>query len=656
MKVGTILDQIDLGSIALPEFQRGYVWNREQVRGLMHSLYRKYPVGSLMVWVTRPEDAAARGDGQLAPGSVKLLLDGQQRMTSLYGIVRGYPPKFFDGNEAAFKDLYFNVDEEIFEFYAPIKMKDKPTWVSVTEVMQKGIAPFMTRFVGQGYAEETSVDYINRLNAVAGIKEIDFHIEDVAGEDKTVDVVVDIFNRVNSGGTKLSKGDLALARICAESPDARDDMKSRLEKWRASGYEFSLDSLLRSINTILTGEAKFTAMKDITPTEFHNGLIRAEKAIDSTLNTIASRLGLDHGRVLGAAGALPLLARYVDLRGGRVDNPAERDRLLYWYVHAMMWGRYAGSTESVMNQDLHAIEDVGGIDALVTLLRQNRGSLEVQPNDFIGWSTGSRFYPLLYMLTRVAGARDWETGDELRSHVLGKMNQLEVHHIFPKARLYDAGYDRAQVNALANYAFLTKETNLKISDSDPETYLSAYAAKDPGLLSSNWIPLDPSLWRVERYPDFLAARRELLAEAVNRFLEKLWSGALPEPLAEPVPEIVESVAVPLEITSIADDEEMRALFDLQMWARSKRLPQGELVYEATDAEGNMLALFDIAWPEGLQPGLSQRVAVLIDEDSDTEQVANVLGYRFFTDVESFKLYVRTEILGETPAVLEGAMV
>jgi hypothetical protein len=72
MKIETILDSIDLGSIALPEFQRGYVWNREQVRGLMQSLYRRYPVGSLLVWETRTEEAHARGDGTLSPGYVRL--------------------------------------------------------------------------------------------------------------------------------------------------------------------------------------------------------------------------------------------------------------------------------------------------------------------------------------------------------------------------------------------------------------------------------------------------------------------------------------------------------------------------------------------------------------------------------------------------------
>src|SRR3989337_2305391 len=123
MQIRIILGQIDLGAVALPEFQRGYVWNRDQVRGLMDSLYRKHPVGSLLVWVTKTENAIARGDGTLSPGSVKLLLDGQQRITSLYGIIRGGPPQFFDGNEQAFTGLHFHLDDEAFEFYASMKMK-----------------------------------------------------------------------------------------------------------------------------------------------------------------------------------------------------------------------------------------------------------------------------------------------------------------------------------------------------------------------------------------------------------------------------------------------------------------------------------------------------------------------------------------------------
>jgi len=95
MKISTLLDFIDNGNLALPEFQRGYVWSRDQVKGLMESLYRRHPVGSLLVWVTNSEGAVHRGDAALAPGVVKLLLDGKQRITSLYGVARGAAPPFF---------------------------------------------------------------------------------------------------------------------------------------------------------------------------------------------------------------------------------------------------------------------------------------------------------------------------------------------------------------------------------------------------------------------------------------------------------------------------------------------------------------------------------------------------------------------------------
>ena len=124
--------------MALPKFQRGYVWNRDQVRGLMDSLYRRHPVGSLLVWATPADVAEHRGDQELSPGVVRLLLDGQQRITSLYGIVRGEPPTFFDGNSRTFSDLHFNIETEEFSFYQPLRMKGDPLWVDVTELMRLG--------------------------------------------------------------------------------------------------------------------------------------------------------------------------------------------------------------------------------------------------------------------------------------------------------------------------------------------------------------------------------------------------------------------------------------------------------------------------------------------------------------------------------------
>ena len=642
MQIQTILDQIDLGAMALPEFQRGYVWNREQVRRFMHSLYRRYPVGSLLVWVTKTEQADARGDGALAPGSVKLILDGQQRITTLYGITRGRPPQFFEGNVAAFTGLYFNLRDETFEFYSALKMRDNPLWINVTELMQKGLGAFIGGLYKNPALQAKADIYTERLNALHGIRTVDLYIEDVTGEDKTADIVVEIFNEVNSGGTKLSKGDLALAQICARWPEARAELRVRLAKWSTEGFYFKQDWLLRCITTILTGEAFFSALEDVETPTFQAGLKQVEKAVDTLLNMIGARLGLDHDRVLGSRYSFPLMARYLVQRGAPLVDYRERDKLLYWYIHTFLWGRYAGSTESVLNQDLHLIEETdSAFDRLINQLRQNRGDLRVHPNDFSGWSRGARFYPLIYMMTRVCRARDWGTGLELSSHLLGKLNQLQIHHIFPKARLYEHGYTRPEVNAIANFTFLTQESNLYFSDRTPADYLEEVAEKHPGALASHWIPMDRDLWKVENHLDFLAARQELLAQAANDFLDGLLAGEVPEAqLAPTVPDL--RMRVPGDVEG---DEEEQLIRDCNAWVVEQGLPQGEMMYELIEpATGELQAILDLAWPNGLQEGYSQPVVLLIDESREIEEIVNRAGYLYFTDMDAFRRYVQQEVL------------
>lgn len=642
MRISTVLDQIDDGAIALPEFQRGYVWNREQVRGLMDSMYRRHPVGSLLTWVTRTENVNRRGNTPLPPGTVRLLLDGQQRITSLYGIIRNKPPAFFDGNDRSFTGLYFNMETEVFEFYAPLRMSGNPRWVSVTELMLKGIGQFNRQIYRNPDLEPNADEYTDRLNRVYTIRDVDMHVEEVTGEDKNVDVVVDIFNRVNSGGTKLSKGDLALAKICAEWPEARSEMKSRLETWKAAGFNFKLEWLLRCVNSLVTGEALFSALANRRTAEVHEGLIQAENYIGYLLDLISSRLGLDHDRVLGSRYTFPLMVRYLSERGGSLHDHRERDQLLYWYIHTFLWGRYAGSTESVLNQDLEAIERIdGGLERLIAGLRRDRGDLRLNANDFLGWSTGTRFYPMTYMLTRVQHAKDWETGVELSNHMLGRMSRLEVHHIFPKSLLYDAGYAKSDVNQIANFTFLTQETNLKVSNRDPAEYIPEFVEKQPGAVESHWIPMDPELWKIERYQDFLAARRELLARSANEFLDSLHAGSVPE---------VEAAGSVLDRTSgvagsVASEEEEQVLLETNLWVIDQGLPEGELAFELADAvTGDPLAVIDIAWPDGLQEGYSVPVALLIDEGPELEREVNRAGFRSFTDPEALKDYVRKEIL------------
>ncbi|MGV9611247.1 DUF262 domain-containing protein [Nocardia xishanensis] len=125
-RLASLLEQIDAGTVLLPEFQRGYVWNRDQVRGLLRSLYLEHPVGGLLFWETDSDDISYRGDSRAAAGPRRLLLDGQQRVTTIYGVVRGTPPPFFEGDPKTFSALHFDVENEVFEFYSPAKMKGNP--------------------------------------------------------------------------------------------------------------------------------------------------------------------------------------------------------------------------------------------------------------------------------------------------------------------------------------------------------------------------------------------------------------------------------------------------------------------------------------------------------------------------------------------------
>jgi hypothetical protein len=269
----------------------------------------------------------------------------------------------------------------------------------------------------------------------------------------------------------------------------------------------------------------------------------------------------------------------------------------------------------------------------------------------MSWSLRARFYPLLYMLTWVCHAQDWETGVELSNSLMGKFNRLQVHHIFPKALLYRHGYSKADVNAIANLTFLTQETNLLVSDRDPAEYLEAFAHKHPGAVASHWIPMDRDLWRVENYYAFLATRREHLAQAANAFLDGLLAGAVPERAT--YPSVLEQ-RVMMVPGGVESEEEERLIQECNTWIGQQGLPEGEYLYELTDAlTGEPLAVLDLAWTSGLQEGYSQPMALLIGEGQEMEEAANCAGYRYFTDVNAFRAYVQQEILAIDSASEEG---
>ena len=594
-----------------------------------------------------------------------MLLDGQQRVTSLYGVIKGRAPKFFRGDDRAFKNLYFHAKDQRFEFYQPFKMKGDPFWFDVTSVMQAKGEELYTivedKFTGDdktfGKSQGQILQSLMRLTA---LKDKNFHIEQIADEDK-LDEVVDIFNQLNSAGTRLSKGDLALAKIATKWPEARDEMQKVIQEWGSNAFNFNLDWLLRCINAVIYGEVDFKHLHKISRDAFEGGLRKTVRHVDTVLNQISSKLGLDHSRVLFAKFAIPVLVRHLELRSRRQIDAAEWDLLLYWFLRAGMQGRFSGSTEGKIRQSLVELDgSLEGVRRLIAEIGTAWGRPRILATDFDSWSIGARLYPALYWLTRVGGARNFCDGTQLQAHLLGKGFKLQVHHIFPKAVLYENGYSRPQVNALGNFCFLTANCNQWISAARPaessrfvkgthdrdlyrigsEGYFYWLREKYPGVLESQWIPMDEELWKVKNYLDFLDARRKLLAAAANEYLKALNPGhAEIEDITESQNQVIETTKSPSHIASVDEEDELRKI---QEWMKSFKLPEGDFGYELE--EGGVI--IDLAWQNGLPEGVGRPVALLLNESAETYLAVSQAGYQCFINGRSFKQYVEQDIIGE----------
>ena len=340
------------------------------------------------------------------------------------------------------------------------------------------------------------------------------------------------------------------------------------------------------------------------------------------------------------------LSRLVADSGGTVTDIAEQHKILYWYVHSFLWGRYSASAETNLRRDLVAAQR-DGIDGLIDELERWRGSLHLKPDDFDWWNVGARFYPLLYIMTRLGRAQDLVNGLPLSHSLHGHLNNLHKHHIFPKRRLYDEEMTRAQVNALANFCFLTAGSNWAISDDDPASYLRHIEQENPGVLASQWIPQDQALWQIGRYPEFLEARRALLSAAANEMLAALRDGRHSAPGEQPGAQPPARTAPDGRPAGPADygeddDSDIAAVRDL---AEQVGIAAPELYFEVSDEEtGEVLAIADVAWPQGVQPGRTEPVALLFEPDPQTQAHLGGLGYRYFTDTRKLVWHLE-ELLG-----------
>lgn len=554
--VEELVGMVERGELRLPEMQRQYVWQSPRVRDLMDSLYRGYPSGAILLWET--DEAVPLQDMAVSQSanpytSTRLLLDGQQRLTSLSAVIRGEPVQvrgrvrpielLFNLEHPERQEIVTEVDEDADEdatesdeadstedelqkrfermtfVVATNKLAALPQWVKVSDVFKSDSDTEFLKSAGvTGFDDPRYEKYSKRLAQLRRIRKYVYRM-DVLERTLTYEEVTEIFVRVNSLGAKLRSSDLALAQITARWRHSLEIFQKFQTECAKLGFDLDLGIHLKNLIAFATGQSRFLTAGRLPLDVLQTGWKEATEGMRFAINFLKSNAGIDSPALLSSP-FLMIVVAYFGHQKGYALSAEESDRLRQWALLANAKGRFSrGSSETILDQDLNIISKGGSASALIDRVRLQFGRLEVTPEDLEGRNQRSSLFKTMFLTFRAKGAKDWTSNLQISLDHSGAQHKLQFHHFFPKALLTKNGYTSRDADDVANLTFISGRTNRKISDKPPSVYLADFLAKQgPELLAVQGIPSDTELLDVESYRDFLDARRIMLAEAINEFL------------------------------------------------------------------------------------------------------------------------------------------
>ncbi len=529
MEISKLLDRVESNAIVLPEFQREFVWKNSQAKELMNSLFKEYPIGSLLTWETEnPPEIKNEAIEEEKHALFEVLLDGQQRLTVLYMLVKDDIPPYYEEEDINNdpRNLYFNVDSGEFHFENK-RVREGAEWVKIIDCFNgdiEGISIAQDQ-LGDNPEEvlEVSKKYNKHLNQLQKITTRSLPVETLP---KSADIhqAIELFDKINSQGTHLSDAELALAHMSAEWAHIRRSMKAKQAEMAEEGFDFNLNFYVKCMIGTLTETMTYEQVYDIPEEELISKWERLAEdggVFDYVVNVLQNDGHIPNSDYINTRDVLIPLIAYLDKQDKQITHQ-QKTQFLRWLYAAMMWTRYSGSSDTTVEHDLSLLDNESPTDHLMQEIRDERGRIEVQASDLQGRGKRTRrFYNMVRTVIRANDPVDWKTGEPLKGSY-----QLESHHIFPKSKLYEE-YDsgnsthRKLVNEISNRAFLTPATNRQLGDDLPEDYLPDIIKDHPQAMESQFIPDNPGLWKLENYEDFLAKRRELLADAINDYMDGL---------------------------------------------------------------------------------------------------------------------------------------
>ena len=567
-----LIEDIDLGEIGLPEIQRPFVWPNTKVRDLFDSMYKGFPVGYLLFWVNGAEEQHRQiGVSPKQKIPRLMIIDGQQRLTSLYSVIKGIAVKRKNFRDESIK-LAFSPISETFEVADAAIRRDPGYITDISVFWSQEIDIFELK---DSYLEKLQnsrevfskerkkiQQSIQNLSNLLNYPFVALEVSSSVDEEQAAD----IFVRINSKGTALNQADFILTLMSVFWDEGRSELEGfcqsarKPSKGKPSPFNYFIEpdashllrvsvafgfrrARLRYAYSILRG-------KDLETGDFSDELREEQFAVLKRAQSYALDLSNWHEffKVLVSAGyrsgklitsKTGLLYTYTLYLIGKinfhVDPHSLRKTIARWFFMVSLTGRYTDSPETRMEQDLASLRDIRNAEGFLALLDRIVTDAFTEdywnitlPNDLATSSSQSpslfAYCAALNLLDARVLFSDMKVSELLDPALNPTKAPIERHHLFPKGYLAKAGItQRRDTNQIANYTLVEWPDNIGISDKSPAEYFLQYATR----LSSDeldsmrvWHAL-PEGWEHMEYRQFLEERRKLIAQVIHTGFNRL---------------------------------------------------------------------------------------------------------------------------------------
>lgn len=531
LSIGAILGLIESGDIAIPEIQRPFVWKKTQVRDLMDSLYKGYPTGYLILW---KNPNVKLKDGTFSAGK-RILIDGQQRVTALMTAIAGIPVVNGDYKKERIK-IAFNPfeafsedkDAEIFAVQDQSHLISKKWIPDISEVFRNSFSVY--GFIQKYCADNPEMEPDRLDKILTSLREIGNRLIGVIelSENLEIDIVTDIFIRINSKGTALSQGDFVMSKIAADEDHGGNMLRKAIDyfahlsvdpsfyqyisendadfvrseymskiKWlkddRETVYDPECDDILRvafmhmypraklaDLVSLLSGrdfetrEYRITIMEE-TYRNLKQGVLNVFNENNFTQFLIAIKsAGFVSSKMINSKMAIDFAyALYLMLTERKEVSVSEIKRIVQrWYVLSVLTGRYSGSPESAFYKDIKQINENGVVKTLgsieAAVLSESFWNVAVVQN--LAYTSVINPTYQVYLAAQVRNNDLSFLSNDVTVRYLIEMAG-DIHHIFPKEYLKGHGYEKNKYNQNGNYTYLDTQVNRSIGKKPPKVYL-----------------------------------------------------------------------------------------------------------------------------------------------------------------------------------------